>query len=342
MRPAAELAERLGLPVTDLDLLEQALVHSSWLHEHPDAARGHNERLEFLGDVVINLAISEALYAAYPTDDEGLLSARRAAIVSTAGLSRLAHRIDLGDVPAPRRGRGPARRTPPAVAPRLGVRGPGRRHLPRPRAGSPPRLADDAGRARARQRLPEPAPQEPQEPPPGVHPAPHRRAPRLPHRRRERPRPREAVPGSRSGSTARPSASARAVAPRGRDRRRAPQALETRSGARAAQRRRRPRRPRRRRGARRRAAPNRPRLSAPARLLALRVHGFKSFAERTLRRVRRRHQRRRRAERVGQEQPRRRAALGPRRAGPGAPHAQVGGRDLRRLGQAPRRSAWPT
>ena len=54
MRPAAELAERLGLPVTDFDLLEQALVHSSWLHEHRDAARGHNERLEFLGDVVIN------------------------------------------------------------------------------------------------------------------------------------------------------------------------------------------------------------------------------------------------------------------------------------------------
>ena len=96
MRPAAELAERLGLQVTDLDLIEQALVHSSWLHEHRDAVRGHNERLEFLGDVVINLAISEALYAAYPTDDEGLLSTRRASIVSTTGLSRLAHRIDLG------------------------------------------------------------------------------------------------------------------------------------------------------------------------------------------------------------------------------------------------------
>ena len=96
MRPAAELAERLGLQVTDLDLIEQALVHSSWLHEHRDAVRGHNERLEFLGYVVINLAISEALYAAYPTDDEGLLSTRRASIVSTTGLSRLAHRIDLG------------------------------------------------------------------------------------------------------------------------------------------------------------------------------------------------------------------------------------------------------
>jgi ribonuclease-3 len=86
----------LGLPVRDLDLLEQALVHSSWLHEHPDAARGHNERLEFLGDVVVNLTISEALFLRHPDDDEGALSARRAAIVSTTGLARLAGRIGLG------------------------------------------------------------------------------------------------------------------------------------------------------------------------------------------------------------------------------------------------------
>jgi ribonuclease-3 len=94
--PGRAVAERLGLPVRDLDLLEQALVHSSWLHEHPDAARGHNERLEFLGDAVVNLTISEALYARHPEEDEGALSARRAAIVSTAGLARLAGRIDLG------------------------------------------------------------------------------------------------------------------------------------------------------------------------------------------------------------------------------------------------------
>ena len=96
MRPAAALAERLGLPVGESDLLEQALVHTSWLHEHPDAATGHNERLEFLGDAVVNLAISEALFAAQPGDDEGMLSARRASIVSTVGLARLAGRIDLG------------------------------------------------------------------------------------------------------------------------------------------------------------------------------------------------------------------------------------------------------
>ena len=97
MRPAAALAERLGLPVRDLNLLQQALIHSSYLHEHRDLAVGHNERLEFLGDSVVSLAISDALYRRHPGDDEGVLSARRASIVSTAGLARLASRLDLGE-----------------------------------------------------------------------------------------------------------------------------------------------------------------------------------------------------------------------------------------------------
>jgi ribonuclease-3 len=93
---AERLAERLRLPIRDRRLLGQALTHASWLHEHPGEAAGHNERLEFLGDAVINLTVSEALYVRHPDDDEGLLSARRAAIVSAAGLARLAERIDLG------------------------------------------------------------------------------------------------------------------------------------------------------------------------------------------------------------------------------------------------------
>jgi ribonuclease-3 len=97
VRPAEAFAARIGLPVRDIDLLEQALVHSSWHHEHRDAAIGHNERLEYLGDAVVNLAISEALYYRHPDDDEGYLSARRAAIVSTTGLARLAGRIELGE-----------------------------------------------------------------------------------------------------------------------------------------------------------------------------------------------------------------------------------------------------
>ena len=96
MHPAEALIERLGLPVRDRDLFEQALIHSSWLHEHPDAPLGHNERLEFLGDAVVSLAVSDALYRRHPSDDEGILSARRASIVSTPGLARLAGRLELG------------------------------------------------------------------------------------------------------------------------------------------------------------------------------------------------------------------------------------------------------
>ena len=96
MHPADALAERLGLSIRDRDLLAQALTHSSWHHEHPEELSGHNERLELLGDSVVNLAISDALFARHPEDDEGILSARRAAIVSSTGLARLATRLDLG------------------------------------------------------------------------------------------------------------------------------------------------------------------------------------------------------------------------------------------------------
>lgn len=96
--PLDVLLARLELPIDDPDLLRLALVHSSFLHEHPEAAGAHNERLEFLGDAVVNLAISEALYARHPDEDEGMLSARRATIVSTPGLARLAVRLGLGDL----------------------------------------------------------------------------------------------------------------------------------------------------------------------------------------------------------------------------------------------------
>jgi ribonuclease-3 len=108
MRSADDFAARLGLPIRDLDLLEQALTHSSYLHEHRDTVTGHNERLEFLGDAVVTLVIGEGLFRLRPADDEGVLSARRAAIVSAAGLARIARRIDLGE--ALRLGEGESRR----------------------------------------------------------------------------------------------------------------------------------------------------------------------------------------------------------------------------------------
>jgi ribonuclease-3 len=92
---ARDLASRLGLPFSDFTFLEQALVHSSYVHEQPSVGAS-NERLEFLGDAVISVIVSEALFERYPDDDEGSLTTRRAAIVSARGLSRIAQRLELG------------------------------------------------------------------------------------------------------------------------------------------------------------------------------------------------------------------------------------------------------
>jgi ribonuclease-3 len=97
VEPARALAARIGLPIRDPDLLAQALVHASYVNEHPEASVQSNARLEFLGDTVISLVVSQALYERHPGEDEGALTARRAALVSTAGLARLAQRIGLAD-----------------------------------------------------------------------------------------------------------------------------------------------------------------------------------------------------------------------------------------------------
>lgn len=94
--PPHELAARLGIAFRDQRLLAQALVHSSFVNEHPELAAVANERLEFLGDSVLSLIISDALWRAHPDESEGALTTRRAAIVSATGLARIGDRIDLG------------------------------------------------------------------------------------------------------------------------------------------------------------------------------------------------------------------------------------------------------
>ena len=93
--PAARLAERLGLQFGDLSLLSQALVHSSYTNEQPGAGEP-NERLEFLGDSIVSVIVSEQLWRLYPGEDEGSLTTRRAAIVSARGLAPVAQRLELG------------------------------------------------------------------------------------------------------------------------------------------------------------------------------------------------------------------------------------------------------
>jgi ribonuclease-3 len=94
---ADALAKRIGLPFEDLDLLRQALIHSSYTNDHPAIPAASNQRLEFLGDAVVALAFSDELFRQHPDDDEGTLTARRAALVSTPGLARLAERVGLSD-----------------------------------------------------------------------------------------------------------------------------------------------------------------------------------------------------------------------------------------------------
>jgi ribonuclease-3 len=98
VNPAGELVSRLGLPVSDPSLYERALVHGSYTNEHPEVPVGSNERLEFLGDAVVSLVVSEALYERHPDEDEGALTARRAALVSTDALASAAGRLGLGEL----------------------------------------------------------------------------------------------------------------------------------------------------------------------------------------------------------------------------------------------------
>lgn len=78
----------------DAELLELALTHRSWAYEH--GAAPHNERLEFLGDAILGQAVTVWLFAEYPDLNEGELSRRRAALVSSVALAEVARGIGLG------------------------------------------------------------------------------------------------------------------------------------------------------------------------------------------------------------------------------------------------------
>jgi ribonuclease III len=100
--PAA-LAKRLGLPFTNLLLLTRALTHRSYINEHPDALED-NERLEFLGDAVLDFVVGAWLYNHFPEMAEGDLTRMRSALVRTEQLAEFARKMNLGS--ALRLGRG--------------------------------------------------------------------------------------------------------------------------------------------------------------------------------------------------------------------------------------------
>lgn len=89
------LARRLGYRFENLELLDQALRHSSYAHENPESGVS-NERLEFLGDAVLDLTVSTLLLARFPESSEGDLSRGRAALVNARQLANLARNLGLG------------------------------------------------------------------------------------------------------------------------------------------------------------------------------------------------------------------------------------------------------
>jgi ribonuclease-3 len=87
---------RLGVKFKNDALLHEALVHSSYVNENPQAESASNERLEFLGDAVLGLIVADELFAAYPDQDEGKLTELRTHLVRRETLARAAKDLDLG------------------------------------------------------------------------------------------------------------------------------------------------------------------------------------------------------------------------------------------------------
>ncbi len=91
------LQKTLGVSFGDIGVLLSAVTHRSFLNENRAATQPHNERLEFLGDAVLELAVTDFLFAEYPERQEGELTAIRAALVNTNTLSEIATSLNLGD-----------------------------------------------------------------------------------------------------------------------------------------------------------------------------------------------------------------------------------------------------
>jgi len=88
---------KIGHQFKDIRLLETAFTHRSYLNEHREPGREHNERLEFLGDAVLELAVTEFLFAKYPDKPEGDLTAYRAALVNTQSISDAGQKLGMND-----------------------------------------------------------------------------------------------------------------------------------------------------------------------------------------------------------------------------------------------------
>ncbi|MFH1455290.1 MAG: ribonuclease III [bacterium] len=93
----SKFEKNIGIIFKNKDLLKQAFTHRSYLNEHRDTEFVHNERLEFLGDAVLELIVTEYLYTKYPDNSEGELTAYRSALVNAVTMSDAASKIGIND-----------------------------------------------------------------------------------------------------------------------------------------------------------------------------------------------------------------------------------------------------
>ncbi len=89
--------KQIAYAATNKNLIVQALTHKSYRKRYPDHITGNNERLEFMGDAVVDLVIASDLYEMFPEDNEGSLSRKRASLVNEEALYNLAMRLKLDE-----------------------------------------------------------------------------------------------------------------------------------------------------------------------------------------------------------------------------------------------------
>ena len=93
----SEFEKKTGIVFKDKNLLMQAFIHRSYINENANTGMSHNERLEFLGDAVLELVVTDFLYRKYPTHDEGELTALRSALVNAVIIAEVALKAEMND-----------------------------------------------------------------------------------------------------------------------------------------------------------------------------------------------------------------------------------------------------
>jgi ribonuclease III len=92
-----DFLDKYKIEYKNINLYEQSAVHRSFINENPKFELGHNERLEFLGDAVLELIVTDFLYAKYPHHAEGDMTSYRSALVNATALSEVALNLNLND-----------------------------------------------------------------------------------------------------------------------------------------------------------------------------------------------------------------------------------------------------